>query len=296
VFNLFGDHVQDPITYVITEADFIELIMDLIGNDKKYKKFKDLLSEANLLFLGCNFKDWFLRFFLRLCYVNRSDFDNIDKKPKYMIDDLGYDSNSVVFMNNYAIKFYEGSTEQFIFDLYSGLLQRDLDEGSQSIEKKFFYSEIFLSFNSEDRDEVRLIHNQLKERFDVYMDEVELQGGDKLDKHFAEKINKNVLFIPIITSKIANIENKDRYFWKEWAYAAVNSNTINILPIWIGAVNNEIVLPPDIANEAEIKQEIIRKTRLGIIMDIEHPSLSDKQIVEIANILYKIRANYFVSK
>jgi len=50
---------------VLTDADYIELIYDLIqAKQNKCAKLLSYLKEGYLLFLGCNFPDWFFRFFI----------------------------------------------------------------------------------------------------------------------------------------------------------------------------------------------------------------------------------------
>lgn len=262
IYNLFGIHDLNSNHFVITEADYIELLHDLSINEKdKYKSLKYLLSKANLLFIGCNFKDWFLRFFLRICSSDKNEYES-SRDKSFIIDNLAKaDNNLVVFMNNYSIQTADMPVLDFIRALHSKFNQNEVEE---NVHKNF----IFISFCSADREYVKKVKEQLGKSFidyKIWYDEDYLKLGHTLDSVIGESIKNCAFFVPFVSSNIQKSEVGNSYFWKEWDLAVKLEKVI--VPIWIGKIDEDMILINTKVNVEEgIRNKIIKKNKFGIIL------------------------------
>lgn len=270
IYNLFGVHDQKPHNYVLNEADFLQLLLDMSKNEKnKFSTLEELLKSANLLFIGCNFTDWFLRFFLRI-FTNKREFEKTILNPRFLVDYGDYintDNGLVVFMDNYSIRTNRLPIEEFIEKLYKACQNNDPD----SVEKSIYNNYVFISYCSDDKALARKIRKQLEEancdsllfsevwegvapvEGSIWFDDQQLVAGQNIDASIGKAIDDCAVFIPIVSAAVEKKENTERYFWKEWDFGCKRNK--NVFPVYVG--NADLGMLQDVIKKVNLREAIV---------------------------------------
>lgn len=269
IYNLFGtynanndDYIKKP-EYVITDADYIELIYDLLVN--KSDSFQNLLAylkEANLLFLGCNFQDWFFRFFMRACVGDRLDEKTTAAlRTKTVIDSLSRtDENRTIFINNYHIDSISMDSNLLMNEIYLRIERRYPKLIVNEINNR-----VFISYFRKDQQ----VAEDIKYQFDLkyishFLDTKDLEFGDDLNKEISSAIDRCCIFLPIISKNIepGPTAAKLPYVWREWIYANSRLEVTNpetIIPVFKNFVDTNMLLPDDYNIDAQFRKRILGK-------------------------------------
>jgi hypothetical protein len=260
IYNIFGTHDEERGDYLLTDADYIELIYDLIQD--KTDKFKNLVSylnKANLLFLGCNFPDWFFRFFIRVCVGDRLDSVSAIEK-KTVIDSLNnLDRSRSVFINHYKIQTLDIDCITLVDEIYR-TFYNDKDRNLYVVEDQQ-NNNVFISYCRADEQVAKDIAAQFDEQYIQYfLDDSELTSGDKLTAKIIDAIDKCCLFLPVVSS---NIKNSSAFVWKEWDYAVKTPD--KIWPVYKEFVDKDMWLPKSYAVANAVKKTILDSDELVAI-------------------------------
>ena len=268
IYNIFGTHDEERGDYLLTDADYIELIYDLIQDKTdKFKNLVSFLNEANLLFLGCNFPDWFFRFFIRVCVGDRLDSVSAIEK-KTVIDSLNnLDRSRSVFINHYKIQTLDMDCNTLIDEIYQ-TFYRDKDRNTYVVADQQ-NNNIFISYCREDEQVAKDISAQFDEQYIQYfLDESELRTGDKLSGKIMDAIDKCCLFLPIVS---LNIQNSSQFIWEEWNYAVNRPD--RIWPVYKELVKKDMWLPDTFGVTPNVRKFILdRNESLSIVLEKEPPT------------------------
>ena len=264
IYNLFGTHDDPHGDYVLTDADYIELIYDLMVNKRgDFTNFLSYLNEGYILFLGCNFPDWFFRFFIRICVDNRLDAVSPIKR-KAVIDSLNsIDKSRSVFINHYGIQKMDIDCNTLVNEIYNSFLSVP---GTPDLLKDKFNNNVFISYCRKDYDTAKSIETQLKANYiECFIDENHLETGSVLDGTIKEAIDKCCVLLAVVSN---NLSTATEYFCKEWNYAIDSGRTI--IPVFKDFVEQSMFLPCA-EPSANIRQTILNKDyALGIKLGVDN--------------------------
>ncbi len=283
IYNLFGTHDSQDHEYVLTDADYIELIYDLIA--KKKEKFKNLLSYLNgrgayLLFLGCNFPDWFFRLFIRICVGDRLDMAST-VELKAVIDNLNMlklDPSRTIFIDRYKIQKLDINCNLLVDEVYKIFLHQ---QGTPHLVNKQ-NNNVFISYCRKDEQVAGDVANQFDINFiEYFLDSQQLKTGDALTQRIKDEIDKACVFMPVVSN---NLQSASDYFCLEWAYALHKEK--EIWPIFKEFPDQNIPLPCGQDKLSEIRDKILNKdNKLGIRLD-------DNNLIDIAKLADIKRKQY----
>lgn len=275
IYNLFGKHDIEPVDYVLTDSDYVELIFDLMVN--KQEKFMNLLSYLNtgyLLFLGCNFPDWFFRFFIRICAGEKLDYVSPIKR-KAVIDSLllnKADESRSLFIGFYKIQTLDIDCNLLINEIYKRLSGRP---GMPGILEDMGNNNIFISYCRKDEKVAKDIAAQFDEKYiEYFLDENDLDTGDNLNDRISNSIDRCCLFLPIVSN---NVQGASPYVWKEWKYATETNK--EIWPVFKDFIDAEMILPKEYGISAELRNKILSKnTTIGILPAGDNNKISEASL------------------
>ncbi len=215
VFNVFGSllHTCDP---ALSEDDMMEYTGYFREKMETAKNIVNVLKNKNLLFLGCNFPDWMVRFILRL--LSNEPFTEWGNKRSIIVvnDPSEIRKEQFAFLKNYDVTTFDGNTEDFIREL----TERWKKRSPQSVKSKM----IFLSYTVKDKDSVENLKTAIERLGNVtcWYDKREISAGDDFKTEIAKNIKSADLFIPLISAN--SLLHKDGYVQLEW-FTADNVNT-----------------------------------------------------------------------
>jgi len=208
VFNVFGSllNTVDP---ALSEEDLLEYTGSFKEKMSSDPNIVNALKNKSLLFLGCSFPDWMIRFALRLI-SNEPLHDWGSKRTIIVVNDpsdLRNEQNS--FLKNYDVITYEGSTSEFVNELSSQWKKRNPHAGKTK--------SIFLSYTRADMQAVESMKKGIEQIGNVtcWYDKRELEPGDDWREKIVVNIRKADLFMPLISAN--SLEHEDWYVQKEWS-------------------------------------------------------------------------------
>ena len=206
IFNVFGS--LDSVDLALSEEELLEFTGNFYENLKSTPNILKALNK-NLLFVGCSFPDWMVRFILRLLSNQPLHEWGSDKRQIIIInDDSEFSERQNEFLKNLDIVTYQGSTNDFVTEMS----KRWSEKNPNKVRRK----KIFLSYTSADRGAVENLKKAIEEKSDLtcWYDQRELAPGNEFDTLIAQSIRDSVLFIPLISAN--SLAHKDGYVQKEW--------------------------------------------------------------------------------
>jgi hypothetical protein len=219
VFNIFGS-LLNTIDPALSEDDMLEYTGYFKEKLENTTNIINALKNKNLLFIGCSFPDWMVRFVLRfLTNEPLSEWGN--KRTIIMVHDQApiRDSQSE-FLRNHNVVTYEGNTADFVNELSA----RWNNKKPQSSKPKT----IFLSYTIKDKTAVETLKRSIESigNINCWYDKREIAAGDDFKTEIAKNIRSADLFIPLISEN--SLLHKDGYVQLEWI-TADNVNTFRKL-------------------------------------------------------------------
>jgi hypothetical protein len=207
VFNVFGS-LLNTIDPALTEEDMLEYIGFFKEKISGATNIVNALKNKNLLFLGCTFPEWMMRFSLRLLSSEpMHEWGNT--RSIYIINDKSdYRDNLFKAMKNYNINTYDGNTADFVKEL----TKQWKEKNPETVKNKM----VFLSYTRDDTEAVENIKKGIESLGNVtcWYDKRELEPGDDWEEKIIVSIRKADMFIPLIS--INSLEHQDGYVQNEW--------------------------------------------------------------------------------
>ena len=234
VFNVFGSllNTVDP---ALSEEDMLEYTGAFKEKMSVAPNLINALKNKNLLFLGCTFPDWMVRFILRLL-SNEPMHDWGTKRTIIIVNDpTELRSRQYNYLKNYDVVTYEGRAVDFANLLAEKWRQQNPGEKKSK--------SVFLSYTVNDREALENLKAALENINNVncWYDKREIASGDDFKLEIAKSIKSADLFIPLISNN--SISHKDGYVQIEW-FTANNVNTFRKID-----GNNEKYLMPVVIDD-----------------------------------------------
>jgi TIR domain/SIR2-like domain len=211
IFNIFGS--LNSVALALSE----EQLLEFTGN--YYEKIRStpniqLALNKNLLFIGCSFPEWMVRFILRLLSnqpLHEWGSDSSNRQIIIINDDNEFRARQNAFLKNLDVVTYPGTTEDFVTELS----KRWNEKNPNKIRRK----KIFLSYTGTDRPAVETFKKAIEESCDLacWYDQREIAPGNLFDTLIAQNLRDSILFIPLISEN--SLAHKDGYVQKEWDMA-----------------------------------------------------------------------------
>ncbi|MEO8111324.1 MAG: toll/interleukin-1 receptor domain-containing protein [Ginsengibacter sp.] len=265
VFNVFGS-LLDTVDPALTEEDMLEYVGEFKEKLNVKPNIINALKNKNLLFLGCAFPDWMVRFILRLL-SSEPLHDWGTKRRIYIInDDTDLRKRQFDFLENYRVVTFKGNTNDFVKEL-SERWPKYYEEETKKLEEEAKKENpidpklIFLSYTRSDQAAVETLKGSLEkiENVTCWYDKENIEGGDKWNSEIQFNIRKANLFIPLISANSLTHKGAVQDEWR----SAVNEEGVRnltgqhdpyLIPIVIDDSNLYDPNLPDFFKEIDIKQ------------------------------------------
>ena len=209
IFNVFGS-LQNTIDPALSEED----MMEFVGSFKeRLEKFNCLniintLKNRPLLFIGCAFPDWMVRFFLRL--LSMSPMNEWANRKIFVVND-STEKIHLNFLKKYKVIQFDMNTGDFINEL----VERWQSKNPQKISPK----KIFLSYSSADQEAAETLKSKIEAigNIECWYDNEKLNAGDEYEPKIYDNLQNADLCIPLISANSLNFVNS--FVQQEWVTA-----------------------------------------------------------------------------
>ncbi|MCK4761735.1 MAG: toll/interleukin-1 receptor domain-containing protein [Candidatus Aminicenantes bacterium] len=217
VFNLLGSF-NNVIESAFNEEETLEHIFSLSDRYNRHplaEYFAQQIKNKILLFIGCDYPDWFMRFVIRILtnqrYKSRifSDYIVCDKctKSPELNKFLKQFNKNIVAIEGVE----EGQSRAFVDQLYEKWMDFQENRPIQ------YDGSVFLSYNHPDQEKVNTLKKLLKAKGvrNAWFDIENLDAGEHKTL-IEDEIKKCKVFVPLISNN--SLTNNQSYTWKvEWA-------------------------------------------------------------------------------
>lgn len=228
VYHLFGKVSAAP-EYVITDECILEFLYSVQSASRRPNRLLDELKGSHLLFLGCNFSDWFARFFIRIAKSKQLSLAR--GETEVLVDSMvAGDGSLVMFLEHFShrTRIMPGGAADFVAELERRYQARAAAapvaatparlSATAAFQDEMAPGAVFISYASEDRDAAYLLHDSLQEaRVESWFDKTRLGAGDTFDRRIRKGIKECSCFIPLISA--ASTSRQKGYFIAEWTWA-----------------------------------------------------------------------------
>ncbi len=228
---VFGKMDIDEIKnkYVRTDADAIELIAKWMRMDtESSNRMLNFIREKRLLALGCKYDNWYFRFFWYvLTGVSKSSEENnydgmgevafsLDKEDKT-------EGKLLQFLDRTDICIL-GDAHSFINKVAKTLTEEtDGAPFRQQVIESRRQGGVFISYCSKDAlTASQLFFRLCDKKYDVWLDNARLYGGDDYEKEISDAISSAKVIITLLSPHIADDLKRgdtNHYYNKEWRIA-----------------------------------------------------------------------------
>jgi hypothetical protein len=217
VFNVFGS-LLNTVNPALRDEDTLEFtsqFKEKMGNANAINLI-NALTNKSLLFLGCAFPDWMVRFILRLLSNQPLNSWGTERRIVVVNDPSPVRDAQFDFLKNYKVSTFKGNTAEFVDELSSQWKKRN----PTAVKNKV----VFLSYTVKDKEAVENLKKAIEGINNVtcWYDKREIVAGDKFETEIAKSIRAADLFIPLISEN--SLMHKDGYVQIEW----ITANNVNI--------------------------------------------------------------------
>jgi len=212
VFNLLGSF-ENVTASAINDEEMLEYIFTLSGKQSRHQLaqyFLRRVKDKSLLFIGCDFEDWFMRFIIRIL-TNRRYEDQ--KLNDYLVPgEVNYCPELHQFLKPFGTNIFlldksvKRNVQMFVDQLHERWMEWEKNR------PKRYDGRVFLSYNNPDREKVEKVKKLLvaKGIQSVWLDVDNLASGKHRELIEKEIWNCNV-FIPMISDNA--LTNSESYMW-----------------------------------------------------------------------------------
>lgn len=293
VYHIFGMSEAGR-DYVSDENKLLSFLHELHGKEgaKDLKEYINSARKKALFIIGSNLPDWLFRFFLypiKGIKENQNGFfinstEKMEDSLENFLESLSYD---------YAEKEKLTSILSEAIEIYTSFKKEDT--GGRILHGKKY--DIFISYASENIEDVRNIKNKLVEKYklNVWFDETHIKDGNYVDR-IKNGIENSAYFMPIVTKEYVKkhkivdppkdkdsvFENKDLEFVQmETLYASfvmeANSNRkVYSLPV----VKNDAVGYGKKLNPAIVESQFVGNQLPPVLFEHQQMFDLDKMFVD----------------
>jgi hypothetical protein len=227
VYNIFGlaYHKQKTFhDYYYSDDEILAFIPSFSRwYEIRLNNYKEVVTDASLLFLGCQYPDWLTRIMINTLKPNSLE---INKVLARVFFDYCNDVSNSFFLDKHKFK-YQGQTPtlQLINEL-SDLLSRN--NFVLNIKNKDF---VFVSYTQDNLALAQKVICQLSKSMNVWFDRIKMFPGDIINDEVKEGIQNCKLFLPLITANsVAKLPGD--YVRQEWRYYSDNfSDSKKVIPL-----------------------------------------------------------------
>ncbi len=238
VYHLFGQYSADARSFVLTEHDLLDYVASLQARDQSLVGLTDALRSRQLLLLGGGFHDWLARFFLRTMKPQLSAAEEV------LADSVAStDEGLMTFLHRFSPRttVLTGGGAAFVSTLYEKWKQPEAGDAAIPVYEPpapvMPQRTVFISYSSENRDQARMLRQQLRSKgVEAWFDVEQLEAGDNWEQKIKLNIQRCTVFLPLIS---ASTETRlEAFFRREWKQAASRADAIDdkvpfILPLLV---------------------------------------------------------------
>lgn len=259
IYYMFGKADNSKLhSFVVTDEDMLSFCQSWLTEDKRPKILSRVLGDKFLLFLGCTYPDWLVRF---IWYSMRNNLEKSGMLVAEQLEETLSDFFKRVHVNTQK-------NPEFVIQE----IEKRVSERMEAFKIKKFdtpqdRTDIFISYPRTDEQVAEELYNSLTAKgLNVWYDRKNLAVGDKWLEKINNAIKSTKFFVVILSKNIASQVNESHVYRKEWNMAIEHAKGMGgkrgfIIPVCIDDIdlyNNNLDLPDGLKshNALSVKGDI----------------------------------------
>lgn len=202
----------------------IEYMCDWMLEMNRNTSFPGFVKSKKILSLGCNFDNWYFRFFWHI--MTRIEYKNKDSKGVIGIkldDNIPSEKRLGQYLKNNTYVHISQTPTEFLRE-YNVKLQENKELVKEIISNQRKDGQIFISYSSKNKyTAIDLFFKLSRRGYNVWLDKVRLLAENDFDRSIEEGIMKAQVILLLLSPEIAedlmSERYKDSYYFKEWNIA-----------------------------------------------------------------------------
>lgn len=290
LYYMFGRANDKEHSYVVTDEDMLSFCQSWMTANIRPEKLSRELGDKFLLFLGCNYPDWLVRF---IWFSMRRDLD----KSGMLVDEDAEDS-LIAFLNRVNIK-TQRNVENVISAIETRINRKLIQLNRIKFDRPQEKTDVFISYSrANEREAKRLYETLTAKGLDVWYDRNRLEVGDNWSLKIKKSIESTKFFVVLISADMKNQVNDSKVYRKEWNIAIEHAKGMGpnrgfIIPVCIGdeslMYGSDLDLPVELTshNAARLQEEQESGRSLNISMEEDYNTIAERILKRLNGLVKK---------
>ena len=235
IYYMFGKANNSCLhSFVVTDEDMLSFCQSWLTEDKRPKNLAHVLGDKFLLFLGCSYPDWLIRF---IWYSMRKELDKSG-----MLVDAEAEDTLIAFLNRLHIN-TQRNPKVVISEIEKRLAQRMKKYNEVKFDTPRDKTDVFISYSRTDSEKAEELYNALINKgLNVWYDKKNLAAGDKWLEKINSAITTTKYCIILLSNSMRAQIHESHVYRKEWNMAIEHANGMAtnrgfIIPILLDDIN-----------------------------------------------------------
>lgn len=235
IYYMFGKADTNlPHKFVVTDEDMLSFCQSWLTEGKRPKILSRVIGSKSLLFIGCNYPDWLVRF---IWFSMHSDL-----LKSGMIVGESLEPSLEEFMKRVQIETLRDP--KFVISQIEERLAEKLEEMNHTrFDEPVERTDVFISYSRQDEEKARNLYDTLTAiGLNVWYDRKNLATGDRWLEKIKRSIESTKFFIAMVSDRMISQVNESHVYRKEWNMAIEHSKGMGsrrgfIIPVALGTTN-----------------------------------------------------------
>lgn len=235
IYYMFGKADTNlPHKFVVTDEDMLSFCQSWLTEGRRPKMLSRVVGGKSLLFLGCNYPDWLVRF---IWYSMRNDLD----KSGMLVGEC-VEKSLEDFMRRVHIEI-QRDPEHVVDQIERRLNAKMAEISMNRFDKPVERTDVFISYSRSDENKARRLYDSLVSLgLNVWYDRRNLAAGDNWLERIKKSIESTKFFIGMVSESMKSQAHESHVYRKEWNMAIEHAKGMGskrgfIIPVSLDGVD-----------------------------------------------------------
>ena len=274
IYYMFGKADTNlPHRFVVTDEDMLSFCQSWLTEGSRPKILSRVVGSKSLLFLGCNYPDWLVRF---IWYSMRN---NLEKSGMLVGERL--ESSLEDFMKRVHIETQKDPLH-VIEQIESRLTAKMEELGHTRFDTPMERTDVFISYSRKDEAQARSLYDALTGiGLNVWYDRRNLAAGDQWLPKIKDAIESTKFFVALLSGSMKSQTKESHVYRKEWNMAieyakGMGSRRGFIIPVMLDGIDIHAE-----RKQMDLPDELPGHNALSISSEADYSSVADEVLKRI---------------